>query len=54
MLTLCELLGEGACAVLQFLLVVALGLAIRRTAKYLAPPPSVSVLQPRKNILPDS
>jgi hypothetical protein len=40
MRTLDEMLADSVCAVLQLLLVVALGLAIRRTAKYLAPPPS--------------
>jgi len=54
MLYLTELLGEAICGVLQLLLVVALGLAIRRAAKYLAPAPSPQLLPPGKDIFSDN
>lgn len=54
MRTLDEMLADAVCAVLQLLLVVALGLAIRRTVRYLAPRPSPAVLPSGEDIPSDN
>jgi len=54
MRALSELRGEVICAVLQLLLVLALGVAMRRGARSVAPRPSPLDVPPGEDILPNN